>query len=46
MIRNGKNVCDNCGACFTCGTPRKILITPRNEKRELCTKCYNLEKTK
>lgn len=43
MILNGKNVCDNCKACFTCGTPRKTLQVG-GTKKELCFRCYEKEK--
>lgn len=43
MILNGKNVCDTCKSCFTCGTPKKIL-TVNGAKKELCPRCYEKEK--
>lgn len=45
MIKNGKSVCDRCGSCFTCGTPKKILLLGA-VKRELCPKCYEVESKK
>lgn len=43
MLLNGKNVCDRCRSCFTCGTPKRTLIK-NNITRELCPKCYTIEK--
>lgn len=37
-LANGKNGCDICKACFTCGTPKKVL-----NGKELCPRCYELE---
>lgn len=45
MIINGKNVCNFCKACFTCGTPRRTL-TINGKVEELCPKCYNKESNK
>ena len=45
MILNGKNVCDVCKSCFTCGTPKKTLVKGSVVK-ELCPRCYNIEKDK
>lgn len=45
MILNGKSVCDICKSCFTCGTPKKILLTNEG-KKDLCPRCYDKEKNK
>lgn len=45
MMLNGKNVCDNCKSCFTCGTPKKVLVV-NNVKKELCPNCYNKQTNK
>ncbi len=34
-LANGKIGCDNCGACFTCGTPKNQL-----GDKLLCPSCY------
>jgi formylmethanofuran dehydrogenase subunit E len=37
-LANGKEGCDNCGACFTCGTPKR----PLNGKI-YCPKCFEIK---